>query len=55
MFERSWVRIWHHILMDMTFFRIDLLLKLFCLFEKTKNKRKRGRGWPIKKRLDLRT
>ena len=30
-----------------TFFHIDLLLKLYCLFEKTENKRKRGRGWPI--------
>ena len=33
--------------MDMTFFHIDLLLKLYCLFEKTKNKQKRGHGWPI--------
>ena len=24
-----------------------LLQKLYCLFEKTENKRKRGRGWPI--------
>ena len=24
--------------MDMTFFHIDLLLKLYCLFEKTENK-----------------
>ena len=31
--------------MDMKFF--DLLQKLYCLFEKTKNKRKRGWGWPI--------
>ena len=28
--------------MDMTFFHIDLLLKLYCLLKKTKNKRKRG-------------
>ena len=34
-------------LMDMTFFHIDLLLALYCLFEKTKNKRKRDRGWSI--------
>ena len=47
-FERLWVRIpapytrW-------TFFHIDFLYKLYCLFEKTKNKkkRKRGRGWAI--------
>ena len=42
MFERLWVWIpasytgW-------TFFCIDLLYKLYCLFEKTKNKRKRDR------------
>ena len=28
-------------------FHIDLLKKLYCLVEKTENKRKRGRGWPI--------
>ena len=33
--------------MDMTFLHIDLLLKLYCLFEKTENKRKRGLGWTI--------
>ena len=39
-FERPWLRIeW----MDMTFFHIDMLLKLYCLLEKTENKRKRGR------------
>ena len=27
-------------------FHIHLLLKLYCLFEKTENKQKRGRGWP---------
>ena len=29
--------------MDMTFVNIDLLLKFYCLFEKTENKRKIGR------------
>ena len=33
--------------MDMTFFHIHLLQKLFCFFEKTKNKWKRDRGWHI--------
>ena len=33
----------------MDIFHIHLFLKLYCLFEKTENKRKRGRGWPIKK------
>ena len=33
--------------MDITYFHIDLLLELYCLFEKTENKRKRGWGWPI--------
>ena len=28
-------------------FHIDLLQKLYCLFEKTEKNRKRGRGWPI--------
>ena len=32
--------------MDRTFFHIDLF-KLYYLFEKTENKLKRGRGWPI--------
>ena len=27
-------------------FHIHLLWKLYCLFEKTENKQKRGRGWP---------
>ena len=31
----------------MDIFHIDLLYKLYCLFEKTKNRRKRGRGWSI--------
>ena len=39
--ERSWVRI----LDGYDIFHIDLLLKLHCLFEKDRNKRKRGRGW----------
>ena len=39
--------------MDMTFFHIDLLQELHCLFEKTKNKVKRVRAWPIKKRDNL--
>ena len=30
-----------------TFFHIDLLLKLYFLFEKIENKQKRGWGWPI--------
>ena len=43
MFERLWVRI-------LDIFHIELLLKLYCLFEKTKNKQKRGRYWPIFKK-----
>ena len=40
--------------MDATFFHDDLLLKLYCLFGKTEDKRKRGRGWPFfKKRFEL--
>ena len=36
------------ILDGMTFFHIDLLQNLYgCLFEKTENKQKKGRGWPI--------
>ena len=35
----------------MTFFHIDLLKNLYCLFEKTENKQNRGRGWPFKKKL----
>ena len=36
-----------HILdVHLDLFHIDLLLKLY-LFEKTENKRKRGRGWAI--------
>ena len=46
-FWRSWVRIpspytgwtWH--------FSHWFVVWLYCLFEKTENKRKRGRGWPI--------
>ena len=30
-----------------TFFYFELLQKLYCLFEKTENKRKRGQGWSI--------
>ena len=42
---------WHHILDGIDIFYIDLLYKLYgCLFEKTENKRKRGRGWPIFKK-----
>ena len=37
--------------MDMTFFHIDLLQELHCLFEKAKNKVKRVRAWPIKKEI----
>ena len=48
MFERSWARIpvpytgwtWH-------FFTSICCKKLYCFFEKTENKWKRGRGWPI--------
>ena len=29
------------------FFHIVLLWRLYCLFEKTENKWKRGQGWPI--------
>ena len=36
-----------HILDGHDIFHIDLLLELNFLFEKTENKRKRGRGWPI--------
>ena len=31
-------------------FHIDLLYKLYCLFEKTRNKLKRGRSWPFFKK-----
>ena len=48
MFLRSWVRIpmpytgwtWHS-------YTLICCKKLYCLFEKTKNKRKRGRDWSI--------
>ena len=36
--------------MYMTFLHIDLLLKLYRLFEETENKRKTGRGSPIIKK-----
>ena len=47
-YQRSWVRIpvpytgwtWY-------FFTLICCKKLYCLFEKTENKRKRGRDWPI--------
>ena len=43
MLEKSWVcKLDGH-----DIFKIDLLQKMYCLFEKTKNKRKRGRGGPI--------
>ena len=32
----------------------DLLSELYCLLEKTKNKRKRGRSWPILKKNIIR-
>ena len=38
-----------HILDGHAIFHIDLLQKLYCLFEKAKIKPKRGRGWPILK------
>ena len=36
-----------HVLDGHDIFNIDLLLKLYCLFEKTEYKIKRGRDWPI--------
>ena len=39
-----WMDIW-------TFLHIDLLKKMYYLFEKTENKRKRGWSWPIKKNI----
>ena len=36
MFKRSWVRILAHILDGYDIFHINFLLKLYCLFEKTK-------------------
>ena len=45
MFKRLWVQIPAPI--DKTFFHFDSLLKLYCLFKMTDNKRLRGRGWPI--------
>ena len=33
--------------MDITFFTLICCKKLYCLFEKTVKKRKRGRDWPI--------
>ena len=41
MFERLWVRI-PALYTEWTFFHIDLLLQLYCLFEKTKNKQKQA-------------
>ena len=35
-----------HILDGHDIFHIDLLQKLYCLFDKTENKPKRCRGWP---------
>ena len=35
--------------MDMTFFLIELLQKLYCLFEKTENKQKEAGVGPFKK------
>ena len=46
MLKRSWVQI-PTPYTGLTFFHIDLLQKLYRLFEKTKNKPERGRGWPI--------
>ena len=51
MFRRSWVRIpalytgWTWV-----FFTLICCKKIYCLFEKTENKRKRGRSWPIFKK-----
>ena len=33
-------------LLDGHFFTLICCKKLYCLFEKTKDKQKRGRGWP---------
>ena len=43
--------------MDMTFFHIDLLQKLYCVFEKTENKTKKRPGLPhfFKKRFVTKT
>ena len=49
MFERSWG--WIPVLYTRwTFFHINLLYTLYWLFEKTNNKQKIGRGWPIFKK-----
>ena len=45
-FERSWVQIPMH-RWTFHFFTLICCKKLYCLLEKTKNKRKRGRVWPI--------
>ena len=39
---------WHHILDGNDIFHIDLLVKLYCFFEKTKNKQKEARVGPFK-------
>ena len=46
MFERLWVRI-PALYIGWTFFTLICCKKNYCFFEKTENKRKRGRGWPI--------
>ena len=51
MFERSrvWIPAWYT---GWTFFSHWFVVKLYCLLEKTKNKRKRARCWPIFKNLN---
>ena len=46
--ERSWVRILA-LFTGLTFFLIDFFVKLYCLFEKTENKRKEAGVGPFKK------
>ena len=42
-----------HQILDGHFFKLICCKKLYCLFEKTENKRKRVRSWPIFKKLHL--
>ena len=45
---------WCHILDGhLDIFYIDLLYKLYCLYEKTKNKQQRGRVVPFKKKVNF--
>ena len=40
---------WHSILDGPVYYHIDLLLKLYCLFEKSENKQKEARVCPFVK------